>query len=79
MRIAQSSHIYAHDYDPATQTLSIQFVNGQVYKFAGVPQTEYDSFTQASSPGAFFHSKIKGQYRGHNALNGNPLKGSPKR
>ena len=62
VRVAQSSHIQSHSYDPETNMLVIQFVNGAVYQFNGVPATEYFNFAQASSPGSYFHSKIKGQY-----------------
>lgn len=62
MRTAQSSHIQAYDYDPGTGDLMIQFVNGAVYHYAGVPATEYYNFSQSSSPGIYFHSKIKNQY-----------------
>lgn len=62
MRTAQSSHIAAHDYDRATGSLVIQFLNGAVYEYAGVPPTEYDSFAQSSSPGIYFWSKIRNRY-----------------
>jgi lysyl-tRNA synthetase class 2 len=62
MRIAQSSHVQAHEYDPESQTLLVQFTNGAMYRYAGVDQTTYDSFSQSSSPGSYLHAKIKGSY-----------------
>lgn len=70
MKIAQSSHIQAHDYDQGSQTLTIQFTNGAVYQYAGVPSTEYYNFSQSSSPGVYFHSKIKGRYSSRNIIGG---------
>lgn len=71
MRVAQSSHIQAHDYDPNTRTMTVQFVNGSIYQYAGVPQTEYDNFGQSSSPGTYFASKIKPTYRSQQITSGN--------
>ena len=62
MRVAQSSHIQAHDYDPESKTMTIQFTNGAVYHYSGVPETEYYNFAQSPSPGAYFWSKMRGNY-----------------
>jgi len=62
MRIAQSSNIQAHDYDPISRTLTIQFVSGAVYQYHGFKQSDYHNFSQAGSPGSYFASKIKNQY-----------------
>jgi hypothetical protein len=64
MKIAQSSHIQAHDYDPANRVLMIQFTNGAIYHYQAVSQTTYDSFSQSSSPGEYFHSKIRERHKG---------------
>lgn len=58
----QSSHLNGAQYDEETQTLAIQFVNGAVYSYRGVPQTIVDSFRQSSSAGGYFHEKISGRY-----------------
>jgi lysyl-tRNA synthetase class 2 len=63
MPVAQSSHLQAYEYDPASQTLTVQFTNGAVYTYAGVPETEYHNFAQSAGSGAYFHAKIRGQYR----------------
>jgi hypothetical protein len=62
MRIAQSSHIYGHEYDPQSRRLVIQFTNGAIYSYEGVPPTEYHNMAQSNSAGQYFHSKIKGRY-----------------
>ena len=59
--ITQSSHMQAHEYDPETQQAFVQFQNGAVYRVDGMAQWEYDNFRQASSPGQYWHNKIKGQ------------------
>lgn len=63
MRIAQSSHIYGHEYDPESRRLVIQFNNGAIYAYEGVPATEYHNMAQSSSAGQYFHAKIKGRYQ----------------
>jgi hypothetical protein len=60
--IAQSSHMQAHEHDEETMTLTAQFQNGAVYAATGVPRHIYDNFRQSSSPGAAWHSMIKGKY-----------------
>jgi uncharacterized protein len=59
----QSRHLSGGDYDPATGTLVIQFVNGAIYKYFDVPQTAADSLFQSGSSRDYFNDKIKGRYR----------------
>jgi hypothetical protein len=61
-RVFQSHHLNGGDYDPQTKTLTIQFVNGAVHNYHGVPQTIADTLFQSSSPGSYFHAKIRGKY-----------------
>lgn len=58
----QSAHLNGAQYDADTHTLRIQFVNGAIYQFSGVPQTTVDNLRQSSSAGSYFHDKIKGRY-----------------
>lgn len=62
-RAFQSRHLNGGDYDPNTQTLTIQFVNGAIHTYHGVGPTEADTLFQTSSPGTYFHAKIRGKYR----------------
>jgi hypothetical protein len=39
----------------------VQFVNGSIYAAANMPKSEYYNLIQSSSPGAYFHSKLKGR------------------
>lgn len=62
MPVAQSSHLQSYDYDPETQILTVEFVNGTIYQYAGVPQTEYWNLAQNGGSGTYFHSKIRNNY-----------------
>jgi hypothetical protein len=62
MAVAQSSHLQEHHYDPNTETLTIQFQNGAIYQYAGVPKTIYDTFHQNGGAGTYFWTKIRGRY-----------------
>ena len=54
-----SSNIVSIGYDPEIQTLEIEFKNGSVYQYSGVPSDEFDSFMSAYSMGTYFHARIK--------------------
>ena len=54
-----SSNIVSIGYDPEIQTLEIEFKNGSVYQYSGVPSDEFDSFMSADSRGTYFHARIK--------------------
>ena len=62
MPIAQSSHLQSYDYDPESQTLQVTFVNGDIYRYSGVPHTEYWNLVQSGGSGAYFRSKIRTSY-----------------
>jgi hypothetical protein len=62
MKIAQSSHLQSYDYDPNTQTMTIQFVNGAIYQYAGVPITEFYNMAQSGGAGTYFWTKIRDKY-----------------
>lgn len=67
--LLESSNLKQADFDPMMGTLTIGFVNGTVYEFYGVPEDLYQKLLDASSPGKFFLSQIKGKFdfakRGH--------------
>lgn len=62
MRVAQSSHLQAYDYDPNSETLTVQFVNGAIYQYAGVPLTEFHNLAQSGGGGTYFWTKIRDRY-----------------
>ena len=54
-----SSNLVSVGYDPASETLEIEFNSGSVYQYYGVPSGIYDALMAASSKGQFFASQIK--------------------
>jgi len=58
-----SSNLGSVGYDSSTNTLEIEFKNGGVYQYYGVPPTVYQGLMNATSHGKYFHAHIKGVYR----------------
>ena len=44
------------------EVLFVQFRNGSVYRYEGVPKSVYDSLLQASSKGKYFLRNIRDLY-----------------
>ncbi len=59
-----SSNILSIGYDPDSCTLEMEFNNGALYQYAGVPQAEYDALMGAASHGQYFNANIKHTYPG---------------
>jgi len=57
-----STSLRSCGYDPETDTLEVEFVNGHVYEYRGVPQAAYDGLAQAPSKGSYFNRYIKDRY-----------------
>jgi len=57
-----SSNLASVGYDPASQTLEIQFHHGAVYQYRGVPQGVYSNLMNAASKGTYFSANIKNHY-----------------
>jgi KTSC domain-containing protein len=49
-------------YDPARRELSVTFVTGRRYVYAGVPSEVFEAFKTAESRGAFFNHVIRDHY-----------------
>ena len=62
MEPVTSGQISKIGYHPDSQTAVIQFANGRVYQYSGVPQEMYDNMKNAESVGSFFAQNIKGRY-----------------
>lgn len=58
-----SSNIAAVGYDENTHMLAVQFSNGRTYRYAGVPNGEFQNLLNASSVGSYFASNIKNIFR----------------
>jgi hypothetical protein len=54
----ESSSLLSVGYDPATETLEIEFKGG-VYQYYNVPQVTYDGLMQAPSVGKYFYAFIR--------------------
>jgi hypothetical protein len=49
-----SSNLSSVGYDAESQTLEIEFHNGGVYQYAGVPEEVYEGLLSADSQGKYF-------------------------
>lgn len=59
-----SSNLKAVGYDSATKTLEIEFLDGGLYEYFGVPASVHQGLMSASSHGQYFDQYIKkGGYR----------------
>ena len=57
-----SSNLDACSYDVESGTLRIRFKSGRTYSYKDVPPDVASGLEQASSPGSYFNSSIKGVY-----------------
>lgn len=55
----QSSNLASVGYDPQNSILEIEFNNGSIYQYTGVPQEVYEGLMNADSKGSYFHYNIK--------------------
>ena len=58
----QSSNLLSVGYDSDTQTLEIEFRDGGIYQYYGVPEMVYRQLLTATSHGKFFHAHIRDVY-----------------
>ena len=57
-----SSNLASVGYDPATETLEVEFLSGSVYQYYNVPENMYDQLMREGSKGRFLHYYIKNAY-----------------
>ena len=57
-----SSNIISAGYDPATQTLEIEFKNGVVWQYANFPEDMWHEFLGAPSQGKYFSAQIRPRF-----------------
>ncbi|SHL41810.1 KTSC domain-containing protein [Nitrosospira sp. Nsp11] len=57
-----STSIRAVGYDPKTRKLEIEFINGGIYRFSGVPDTIHARLMASHSKGQYFAAHIKDVY-----------------
>ena len=58
----KSSQIYAIGYDQDSQTLEVEFPEGEIWQYQAVPSAVFQGFEMASSKGKYYSQKIKGKY-----------------
>jgi hypothetical protein len=57
-----SSNLASVGYDPGSETLEIEFLNGRIYQYYNVPEFMHERLMQAPSVGTFFNAEIKNAY-----------------
>jgi hypothetical protein len=62
METSPSTTIAQHGYHPESSTMIVEFKNGKVYEYRGVPPEVYDAYKASESHGSFFAQNIKGRY-----------------
>jgi len=58
----ESSMVWAVDYDSKTQVLEVAFKRTGVFRYEGVPPSEYRSMMRSDSIGSYMRSCIIGVY-----------------
>lgn len=59
----KSSHMKSMGYCRDTQTLEVEFKNGDVYQYDAVPLTVFAELARSQSKGKFMHRHIRGKYQ----------------
>lgn len=57
-----SSNLKSVGYDKKNQVLEIEFQNGRVYRYRGVPPEEHEELLKAPSLGSYFIANIRDEY-----------------
>jgi hypothetical protein len=57
-----SSNLKSVGYDAESQVLEIEFQNGHIYQYYGVPPSVYEGLMNASSHGKYFNAHIRDAY-----------------
>lgn len=58
----ESTAVASVGYNPASSTLEVEFQDGGVYQYDGVPAEAYEALLSAESVGAYLDSRIKPTY-----------------
>ena len=58
----QSSNLASVGYDREKGILEVEFNNGRIYQYFGVPEAVYIGLMNAPSHGQFFHEHIRDVY-----------------
>jgi hypothetical protein len=63
----ESSNVQSVKHNRFSGRLQVQFVNGSVYNYAGVPRTTYKELKSAPSVGSYFHQNVRGAFTSEKA------------
>lgn len=59
VKVFQSSHIQAAQYDPYTSTMRLTFTSGATYVYTSLSAVTWKGLRDAVSPGTYFTENIK--------------------
>ena len=62
MEQVSSSNIDSVGFDEASQTVCVRFLNGSLYVYKGVPNSEFDGLRSAPSVGSYLNRNFKNVY-----------------
>lgn len=62
MEDIQSTNHAKAGYHPDSQKMFVEYKNGKVYSYSGVPKEVYEGYQNAESQGSYFSQNIKGRY-----------------
>jgi len=62
MTPVSSSNVAQIGYNEDEQLVYVEFLNGNIYMYKGVPQHEYDNLLTSSSVGSYLHRNFKNVY-----------------
>ena len=58
----QSSNLASVGYDEFQELLEVEFLNGRIYRYFGVPEEVYEKLMNADSHGSYFHKAIRDEF-----------------
>ncbi len=61
-QVVDSSSLRSIGYDRATATLEVEFKNGGVYRYRGVPAETWSQLRRADSMGRFFRDHVRDHF-----------------
>lgn len=59
----KSGNVASVGYDPDTNTLEVEFLNGGVYTYHGVDADKHAALMKADSVGGFLNANVKGTHK----------------
>lgn len=57
-----SSNVQSVGYDNDSNIVYVNFINGSIYVYKGVPDQEFDNLLNAPSVGSYLHRNFKNVY-----------------